>query len=329
MVGPGGRRIVSPGAMGSAVGAGYAADGHRVVATVAGRSERTAALAGPAGLELLPDLDAVVAESALVLSIVPPDRAGATAAAIAAAARHRCPSARLGLERDLAGDRQRGRAGPRGRRARARRRLDLRRPAASRLQDARLPLGTGAEALAAAAPAWIDARVVGARGRARFGGEDVHRVDVQGLDGAARARAADRARARRAPAGARRPARSFPTQIDRAARSIAVSTTKAERFVGEMREIAATQAGAGLSRRSSRRWPRSTPRSRGRSSPPRPGAIESAPLLEDVLDRLNARTSPFDRAIPERSDPSGVLPAQTSRCGREDLNLHEPKPTGT
>ena len=39
---------------------------------------------------------------------------------------------------------------------------------------------------------------------------------------------------------------SFPAQIDRAARSIAVSTTKAERFVGEMREIAATQAGAGL-----------------------------------------------------------------------------------
>ena len=39
---------------------------------------------------------------------------------------------------------------------------------------------------------------------------------------------------------------SFPAQIDRAARSIAVSTTKSARFVGEMREIAATQAGAGL-----------------------------------------------------------------------------------
>ena len=39
---------------------------------------------------------------------------------------------------------------------------------------------------------------------------------------------------------------SFPDQIDRAARSIAVSTTKSARFVGEMREIAATQASAGL-----------------------------------------------------------------------------------
>src|SRR6186997_1152744 len=78
--------IVSPGAMGSAVGSAYAADGHRVVATVVGRSERTAGLAAQAGLELLPDLDAVVAESALVVSIVPPDQAAATATAIAAAA---------------------------------------------------------------------------------------------------------------------------------------------------------------------------------------------------------------------------------------------------
>ena len=39
---------------------------------------------------------------------------------------------------------------------------------------------------------------------------------------------------------------SFPRQIDRAARTLAVSATKADRFVAEMREIAATQASAGL-----------------------------------------------------------------------------------
>ncbi len=39
---------------------------------------------------------------------------------------------------------------------------------------------------------------------------------------------------------------SFPAQIDRAARLLAVSTTKAGRYVGEMREIADTQASAGL-----------------------------------------------------------------------------------
>src|SRR5262245_27541097 len=72
--------------MGSAVGAAYRAGGSRVVATVVGRSVRTVALAERAGLELLPDLDAVVAAADLVLSIVPPDQAGSTATAIAAAA---------------------------------------------------------------------------------------------------------------------------------------------------------------------------------------------------------------------------------------------------
>ena len=154
--------IVSPGAMGSTVGAAYAAAGARVVATVAERSERTRGLAEAAGLELLPDLDTVVAESALVLSIVPPDQAGATAAAIAAAA------GRTGA-RPLVSD------------------WNAVSPATAReleriLADAGLELvdgsisggppradyttrvylsGTGAEALAAAAPAWIDARVVG------------------------------------------------------------------------------------------------------------------------------------------------------------------------
>jgi hypothetical protein len=39
---------------------------------------------------------------------------------------------------------------------------------------------------------------------------------------------------------------SFSKQVPRAARQLAVSATKAERFVGEMREIAATQASVGL-----------------------------------------------------------------------------------
>src|SRR5687768_11598057 len=73
--------------MGSAVGAAYADGGARVVVTLEGRSERTRGLAEAAGLELLPDLDAVVAESELVLSIVPPGDARRVAAAIAAAAR--------------------------------------------------------------------------------------------------------------------------------------------------------------------------------------------------------------------------------------------------
>lgn len=79
--------IRSPGAMGSAVGATYLAGGSRVVTTLAGRSPRSAGLARAAGLEELPALNAVVAASDLLLSIVPPGRARAAAEAIAAAAR--------------------------------------------------------------------------------------------------------------------------------------------------------------------------------------------------------------------------------------------------
>jgi 3-hydroxyisobutyrate dehydrogenase-like beta-hydroxyacid dehydrogenase len=74
--------IVSPGAMGSAVGNALLRGGARVVATVTGRSERTAALAASAGLELLPALAAVVREADVVLSIVPPAEAEAVAAEV-------------------------------------------------------------------------------------------------------------------------------------------------------------------------------------------------------------------------------------------------------
>src|SRR6476659_1282214 len=70
--------IVSPGAMGSAVGHVLAAGGARVVATLEHRSPRTAKLAE--GIELLPSLDAVVEASQVVLSIVPPGEALAAAA---------------------------------------------------------------------------------------------------------------------------------------------------------------------------------------------------------------------------------------------------------
>ena len=74
--------VVSPGAMGSAVGAVLARGGARVVATLAGRSERTRRLAERAGIELLPDLESVVREANVVLSIAPPEAARAIAADI-------------------------------------------------------------------------------------------------------------------------------------------------------------------------------------------------------------------------------------------------------
>jgi 3-hydroxyisobutyrate dehydrogenase-like beta-hydroxyacid dehydrogenase len=71
--------LVSAGAMGSAVGASLARGGARVVTTIAGRSERTARLAARAELELLPDLGAVVRAADVVLSIVPPEAAATVA----------------------------------------------------------------------------------------------------------------------------------------------------------------------------------------------------------------------------------------------------------
>ena len=64
--------VVSPGAMGSALGAALARGGERVVATVAGRSERTARLAEQAGLELVPDMRSAIGDADVVLSVVPP-----------------------------------------------------------------------------------------------------------------------------------------------------------------------------------------------------------------------------------------------------------------
>ena len=79
--------IVSPGAMGSALADALARGGVQVVATVAGRSARTQRLAAQApALELRPDLESVVRESNVVISIVPPGDAEDAAAAIVDAA---------------------------------------------------------------------------------------------------------------------------------------------------------------------------------------------------------------------------------------------------
>lgn len=74
--------------MGSAVSDALARGGVRVVATLAGRSARTARLAERAtSVQLLPDLGAVVREADVVLSIVPPEHASAAADAVVGAAR--------------------------------------------------------------------------------------------------------------------------------------------------------------------------------------------------------------------------------------------------
>ena len=79
--------IVSPGAMGSAVGAALTRGGARVVVTVEGRSARTRGLAETAGLTLLPTLRDVVVSADVILSIAPPEAARAITRELVDAAR--------------------------------------------------------------------------------------------------------------------------------------------------------------------------------------------------------------------------------------------------
>lgn len=239
--------IVSPGAMGSAVGAAYLAAGARVVATGAGRSGRTRRLAEAARLELLESLDAVVAAADLVLSIAPPGEAARVAADIGAAAERTgtrplitdwnavAPATARAIAATLA---ETGLDLVDGSISGGPPRADYR---------ARVYLsGPRAREVAAGAPPWLDVRVVGGEvGLASavkmctasvykgFTGllahslltADAHGVLPQVLDDLHD---------------------SFPRQLERAARLAAVTATKAGRYVAEMREIAATQAEVGL-----------------------------------------------------------------------------------
>jgi 3-hydroxyisobutyrate dehydrogenase-like beta-hydroxyacid dehydrogenase len=239
--------VVSPGAMGSAVGAAYAAAGHRVVTAVAGRSGRTRGLAEAAGLELLDDLDTVVAASDLVLSIAPPDQARAIASDLAAAATRTdrrplvsdwnavSPETVREVERTLA---EAGlelvdgsiSGGP---------------PRADYRTRVYLSGGRAAE-LATAAPGWIDARLVGGEvglaSAVKMCTASVYKGHAALLTHALATAAAHGVLAQVLDDLHD----SFPRQLDRAARLLAVSATKAGRYVGEMHEIAATQASVGL-----------------------------------------------------------------------------------
>ncbi|MGZ8782599.1 MAG: DUF1932 domain-containing protein [Gaiellaceae bacterium] len=281
--------IVSAGAMGSAVGAAYRAHGLRVVTTLTGRSTRTAGLAEAAGLELLPDLDGLVAESDLVLSIAPPDRAAAIAAELAAAAGRTgarplvsdwnavSPATARELEHTLAAaglqlvDGSISGGPPR---ADYRTRVYLSGPQASALADD--------------GPAWLDLRVVGGEiGLASA--VKMSTASVYKGNSALLAHALLSAHAYGVLAQVLDDLHdSFPAQTDRAARLLAVSATKAARYVGEMREIAATQASVGL-----------TPAlfeamaevyadlARSPLASESPESIAAEPALEHVLDQIN------------------------------------------
>ncbi len=236
--------IVSPGAMGSALGRAWAAGGARVVATVEGRSDRTRGLAH--GLELVGDLSAVVAEADVVVSVCPPGAAGDVLDDVITAAGDQrplladlnavSPDTVADLERRAAasgfalvdGSISGGPPRPGG--------------------DTMVYLsGQHAETLASLPADGIRTRVVGAdvgtASAVKMCTASVYKgttaVWAQALQTAHTLGVLDVVLADLAE--------EHPDAVEAAGRRIAVATSKADRFVGEMEQIAATQAAAGAS----------------------------------------------------------------------------------
>ena len=239
--------LVGAGAMGSAVGAAYAAGGARVVTTLDGRSDRTRRLATAAGLGLLPDLSEVVRVADIVLSVVPPESAPAVAGDVAAAA-GRTGSVPLVADLNAVSPRTMQELaallGDNG--------LELvdgsisggpPRPGGS----TRIYLsGPRAPELAALPAPGVDARVVGdAVGTAsavKMCTASVYKGTIGLL-----AHALLTAHANGVLSHVLDDLREgYPDLVERAPVSIARAAAKSERFVAEMREIAETQRAAGL-----------------------------------------------------------------------------------
>jgi 3-hydroxyisobutyrate dehydrogenase-like beta-hydroxyacid dehydrogenase len=236
--------VVSPGAMGSAMADALVRGGARVVATLAGRSARTERLASAApAVELLPDLHAVVREAEVVLSIVPPEVAPTVAAEVARV------SSEAGVSPLLAD-------------------LNAISPAtARRLAEAGLELVDGS---ISGPPPWragaTRVYLSGPRADeiAALPFEGVERIVVGGEVGSASAVKMSTASVYKGTsallAQALRAAHengvlehvladlraAAPELVRNAERRIGMAASKSGRYVDEMREIAATQAAAGL-----------------------------------------------------------------------------------
>ncbi len=236
--------LVSAGFMGSGLGEALLRGGARVVTTLDGRSSRTARLAAGAGLEVLPTLADVLAVADVVLSVTPPDAAVETAEAIAAAARE------AGAKGLVVADLNAVSPGTMGRVVEALAGLrvvdgSISGPPPSVKPGARLYL-SGAEAGLVAGLPWngmIEAVVVGdqvgSASALKMCTGSVYKGLVALVTQAMRT------------AGANGVLDEVLADLERNgladSAGVARSATKAHRFVGEMREVAATQKAAGLS----------------------------------------------------------------------------------
>jgi 3-hydroxyisobutyrate dehydrogenase-like beta-hydroxyacid dehydrogenase len=233
---------VGAGQMGAGLGADLRLGGARVVTTLRGRSARTERLVERAGLETLPSLDEVVAQSDVVLVVTPPAAARDAAGQVAESATRTgarplvadlnavSPETMDRVAGALAGFRLADGAisGPPPT-ARPGARLFLSGPGAADIAalpwDGRIePVVVGGDIGSASAVKMCTASVY----------KGLNALVTQALRTAGRYGVLDPAVADLARNG-----------LDRTA-GVPSAATKAHRFVDEMREIAATQAGAGL-----------------------------------------------------------------------------------
>ncbi len=238
--------IVSPGAMGSALGRAWQAAGARVVATTRGRSARTAALAR--GLDLLDDLHGVVAAADVVLSVCPPSQAPDVAEALADAAKHTghrplvvdlnavAPTTMGHVAQTLAaasldvvdGSISGGPPTGRGRPTR----VYLSGPRAAEIAGLQAP-GIALEVVSARIGDASAVKMCTASVYKGFAGLLTQALRTAEANGVTDLVVADLQG-------------SFGSRVEDAAVNLALAASKADRYPAEMREIAATQHGAGL-----------------------------------------------------------------------------------
>ena len=241
--------ILSPGEMGGGVGAALARHGHEPIACLAGRGAETVARAERLGFRLCPDLDSLVAEADIVLSILPPEAARAVAEDVAAAMRRTGKRAAL---RRVQRRSPRDRAGDRGLLRRHRRgfhRRRDRRPAAGRGAEAHahLRLRRGRTGHGRVRRQGHRDPPMRRRDRPRLGGQDVLRLDLQGHQRAAH-RGDDRRPIRSASATSCAPRSPIPCPPSSSACRPTSRACRPMPGAGwrEMEEIARTYASAGL-----------------------------------------------------------------------------------
>jgi 3-hydroxyisobutyrate dehydrogenase-like beta-hydroxyacid dehydrogenase len=232
--------VVSTGSMGGALARVWLDGGLRVLTTAQGRSDRTARLAGEAGVELVPTLDAAVALADAVVSVVPPSEAGTVARAVE-------QSARIAETRPLFADLNA--IAPRTVRDLPLTRLDvvdgsISGPPPTRPGTTTLYLsGRRARELADVRAPGLNVVVVGDE----IGLASAVKMSTASVYKGTVALLAHALLAARANGVLEHVLDDLgPAYVDRVESALARAGSKAPRYVGEMREIAATQAEAGL-----------------------------------------------------------------------------------